>query len=63
MMQVEILSRTPIHSETSRRDDVDWLRVLGMLTVYELLIKRLNALRFLFGMKLLRRPNAVSLTH
>lgn len=31
--------------------------------VYELLIKRFNALRFLFGMKLLRRPNTFSLTH
>jgi len=63
MTEVEILSQTRGHSETSRRDDVDWLRVLGMLTVYELLIKRLNPPRFLFGMKLLRRPNAFSLTH
>lgn len=31
--------------------------------LYELLIKRFNVLRFLFGMKLLRRPDAVSLTH
>ncbi len=33
------------------------------LALYELLIKRFNVLRFLFGMKLLRRPNAFSLTH
>jgi hypothetical protein len=33
------------------------------VALYELLIKRFNALRFLFGMKLWRRPNAVSLVH
>ena len=33
------------------------------MAVYELLIKRFNALRFLFGMKLRRRPDAVSPTH
>jgi len=30
------------------------------VTVYELLVKRFNSLRFLFGMKLLRRPDASS---
>ena len=33
------------------------------VTVYEPLVKRFNALRFLFGMKLRRRPNGVSLIH
>ncbi len=33
------------------------------VTVYELLVKRFNALRFLFGMKLVHRPNAFSHTH
>lgn len=34
MTQVEILSQTRGHSETSRRYDVDWLRVLGMMVVF-----------------------------
>ena len=45
---------------SQRRFDLDWLRVLAILTVfifhiimalYEFLIRRVNVLRFLFGMK------------
>lgn len=34
MTEVEIIGQTRGHSETSRRYDVDWLRVLGMMTVF-----------------------------
>jgi peptidoglycan/LPS O-acetylase OafA/YrhL len=34
MTEVEILSQIRGHSDTSRRYDIDWLRVLGMLTVF-----------------------------
>jgi len=34
MTEVETISRAHGHSETQRRYDVDWLRVLGMMTVF-----------------------------
>jgi peptidoglycan/LPS O-acetylase OafA/YrhL len=34
MTEVETISHAHGHSETQRRYDVDWLRVLGMMTVF-----------------------------